>query len=454
MKELAKRFKTAKIFFHKDLDGITSAISIKAYLQDYGIKIVDAEPLNYGAEEYSVRKTKKNVMNVLVDFAHGKPMMNIHLDHHDGQVGFDKATQSVKFDKTPSNVQAIQDFISIKNIFPSRDIKIISKVDSADFARFGLTPDDIIRATFQADSNLKVSKNHEMMGLVVNKLTLSFKNKKEFLSKLVMMSKPSLLNMYINTVKLAKAEGYKTPKEIEKDSANYLNQRINKSLPPGKPADIKKGHKTGESFMIGTMIYQYGGGAMGKGNQYDRYTIFKVYPDAEYLLTVWPMGLVQLAKNPFKSGANKYHLGDVAKKAMKKFQSKWKGVDVSLDYLKYTFERDIVKKGIADAAGFTWADFEALFKNQMRGVKADVKGWWPDMVKDVSSKSYGDLSPKQRGILKKVTVNAWDIIQASSGGHKDITNMSGFNFLGKGYIPTMLDLATEIAKDMKNKRLE
>lgn len=451
MKLLAKKFKTAKIFFHKDLDGITSAIAVREYVKGFGVKVVDAEPINYGGEEYAVHKTKQGVMNILVDFAHGKTMMHIHLDHHDGQVGYDKETQSVKFDKTPSNVQAIQDFISPRDIFPPRDIAIISKVDTADFAKSGLTPDDIIRAAFTTNKTLDVSKNHEMMGLVVNKLLLSYKNKKGFLSKIVMMSKPSLLNMYINTVKLAKAEGYSSPKEIDSASDKYLAQRMSKMLPSGKPSDIKN-MKNGESFLIGSTIIQNGGGYMGKGNQYDRYTIFKLYPESDYLLTLWPMGLVQLSKNPFVSKTNKYHLGDLAQKILNKFKSKLSSEQVSLDRIKYEFERDIIKKGISNAVGFTWADYAALYDKHIKGLQSK-NDWWPNMIRDISDKPYKFLSDKQKNLIKKITVSAWDVIQASSGGHKDITNMSGLNFLNdtKGF---MTDFAIELAKEMKDKHLE
>jgi hypothetical protein len=37
--------------------------------------------------------------------------------------------------------------------------------------------------------------------------------------------------------------------------------------------------------------------------------------------------------------------------------------------------------------------------------------------------------------LDKIGVNAWDLIQANSGGHKCITNISGLNYLGRGKRP-------------------
>lgn len=451
MKALAKRFKKAKIYFHKDLDGVTSAIAMKKYLEDNGIKVVDAEPIQYGGEEYSVKKTKSDVMNVLVDFAHGKPMMHIHTDHHDGQVGVEDQTATA-FVKTPSNAESISQITATSSIFPSRDIKVISMVDSADFARHGITPEDVMRATFEYNKDIDVRKNHQMMGLVTNKLVLSYKNKAGFLEKLVMTAKPSLLSMFNITTKLAKDAGFKTPEEIEDHSFNYKQQRADKKFPEGTPADIPR-MKNGQSFMNGTTIFQKGGGFMGGKNQYDRYTIFTQWPDAHYLITQWPMGMVQLAGNPFSKLNNPHHLGDlVMKKVMPKFKAKLKAEEITLDRLKYEFERDIAKKKIQGAVGFNWTDFEALYSGKIKGL-ASKTDWWPNMINDISSKPYKFLSKKQKDLLKKITVNAWDVIMAGSGGHKSITNLSGLNFL-KDTKGMMNDISIEISKLMADKHLK
>ena len=42
-----------------------------------------------------------------------------------------------------------------------------------------------------------------------------------------------------------------------------------------------------------------------------------------------------------------------------------------------------------------------------------------------------ELTNKQQKILKSAWVSAWDIIQANSGGHKCITNISGLNFFSR-----------------------
>ena len=38
-------------------------------------------------------------------------------------------------------------------------------------------------------------------------------------------------------------------------------------------------------------------------------------------------------------------------------------------------------------------------------------------------------------MLDNIKVNAWDFIQANSGGHKCITNISGLNFMGRSTRP-------------------
>ena len=108
IKALAKRYPKAKIYFHQDLDGVATAIAMKKYLEDNGIKVVDSEIIQYGDKEFAIKKIDAtgDVMPVLVDFAHGKPMFHIQSDHHDKQVGADD-TQSTYFKPARSNVEII-----------------------------------------------------------------------------------------------------------------------------------------------------------------------------------------------------------------------------------------------------------------------------------------------------------------------------------------------------------
>jgi len=409
---LGKEYKEAEIYFHKDLDGVTSALGMIAYLKKYGIKTT-----------------------------------RIHTDHHEGQVGVEKGT-STAFVHEPSNSAFISQRMSPNDLFPPKDLNIISTVDSADFARQGLTPDDIMRAVYKTDPNIDVSKNHRAMGFAVNTLLLAYKNKPDFLTKLVLTSKPSLISMYNIIKKLAKENGYKTPEEVYTGKMDYVAQQKMKNI-QGSLSDVTK-LKSGQHIMIGSTIVQYGGGGMFKG--YDRYTPFKNNPEADFMTIVWPMGLIQLSKNPFKPGANPYHLGDIAQKVLKKFKGELSKKIVSLDTMKYIFERDIDVKDVYTAMGFTFKDLMALFGKKLKGLKGSDK--WEGMVQDITNKPYKRMSKKQKDILKKVTITLWDIIQSQSGGHKDITNLSGWNFWGKGFTDYMKKVQMAIAKEMQNKHLK
>jgi len=448
---LAKEYNKAEIYFHEDLDGITSAIGMKTYLRNYGIKTIAAHKIQYGPSEYAVPKPKNKVLAVLVDFAHGKPVMKIHTDHHEGQVGVEKGT-STSFVKTPSNAAYITQVLSPSDLFPTRDAKMINTVDSADFASQGFTPDDVMRIIFKVDKRKSGKINHQMMGFATNKIVLAHKGKPNFLDDLVMQAKPSLISIYNVAIKLAKESGYRPPEELESDQQGYIEQHKSKiqRTEQATPNDVKS-LKSGNSLIVGSTIVQFGGGTMNRGNLYDRYTPFKNHPTADFYTILWPMGLLQLSKNPFKGGKNPYHLGDIMmKKVMPKFKSKMQKKEVTLDYIKWAFEND--KKMNSDSVGFTFKDLLALFEKELKGLKGSDK--WEGMIADITNKPYKYLSQKQKTILKKVSISLWDAVMTQSGGHKDITNISGLNLYGKGYVDFMREIHVEIAKVMKDKRLE
>ena len=47
IKKLAEKYKQAEIYFHIDLDGVTSAIAMKEYLKRNGITVIDVHKINY-----------------------------------------------------------------------------------------------------------------------------------------------------------------------------------------------------------------------------------------------------------------------------------------------------------------------------------------------------------------------------------------------------------------------
>jgi hypothetical protein len=423
---LAKRYPKSEIYFHQDLDGVTTAVAMKKYLEDNGIDVVGAHIIQYGDKEFSVKKNdaQGDVMPVLVDFAHGKPMFVIHTDHHDKQVGVEKNT-STQFRGARSNVETISQVVSPKDLFPSSDILLINTVDSADYAKYNITPDEVVNYIYRLDKEKPLQQNKMLLGLVINKLLLAFKNKPGFLEGLVMDSEPSLMSILNNIKNWMKKTNAANPEELQKNAEGYKD-------------NMKNFPRVSDSI-----IFQYGGGSMFKPGSYDRYTPFRNNPDADFLIMAWPMGLVQASCNPFKKdrelkGVN---LGEIAQEVLSKWEGQLKQRTIPLSTIKWVSETSVGPESI----GFTFNDFEALYGNKFTTMEGGEKVL--DHIQDMMETSFKDLTEEHKDMLDKIGINAWDLIQSNSGGHKCITNISGLNYLGRGKRPPQGQYKYDSEKD-------
>ncbi len=412
---LKKRYPKAEIYFHQDLDGVTTALAMKKYLESNGIEVVGAHVIQYGDKEFAVKKNdaQGDTMPVLVDFAHGKPMFVIHTDHHDKQVGVEKGT-SKSFKSARSNVETISQVISPKDIFTDSDILLINIVDSADFAKNDVTPEDVINYLFRFDKDKSLQKNKMLLGFVTNKLLLAFKNKPGFLEGLVMNSEPSLLSI-LNNIKIWMTKNTSVkPEDLQKNAGDYI-----KSM-----KDYPK--------VTDSIIFQYGGGSMYKPGSYDRYTPFKNNPDADFLIMAWPMGLVQASCNPFKKerelkGVN---LGEIAQEVIGKWETQLKEKYVPLSTIKWVSETSVGPNSI----GFTFKDFDAIYGDKFRD--RDNGEIALEKIETMMERPFKSLDESDLKLLDTIKISAWDLIQANSGGHKCITNISGLNYLGRTTRPS------------------
>ena len=423
---LAKRYPKSEIYFHQDLDGVTTAIAMKKYLEDNGIDVVGAHIIQYGDKEFSVKKNdaQGDVMPVLVDFAHGKPMFVIHTDHHDKQVGVEKNT-STQFRGARSNVETISQVVSPKDLFPSSDILLINTVDSADYAKYNITPDEVVNYIYRLDKEKPLQQNKMLLGLVINKLLLAFKNKPGFLEGLVMDSEPSLMSILNNIKNWMKKTNAANPEELQKNAEGYKD-------------NMKNFPRVSDSI-----IFQYGGGSMFKPGSYDRYTPFRNNPDADFLIMAWPMGLVQASCNPFKKdrelkGVN---LGEIAQEVLSKWEGQLKQRTIPLSTIKWVSETSVGPESI----GFTFNDFKALYGDKFTTMEGGEKVL--DHIQDMMETSFKDLTEEHKDMLDKIGINAWDLIQSNSGGHKCITNISGLNYLGRGKRPPQGQYKYDSEKD-------
>jgi len=352
---------------------------------------------------------------VLVDFAHGKPMFVIHTDHHDTQVGAEKDA-SKSFRQARSNVETISQIISPKELFPSSDILLISTVDSADFAKHDLTTKEVVNFLFRLDKEKGLARNKMLLGLVTNKLLLAFKNKKGFLESLVMDSEPSLYSI-LNNIKTWMSENTReTPEKLQRNAKDYMDSMAN-----------HRNVKADDGIIL-----QYGMGTLKGTGSYDRYTPFRNNPDADFLIIMWPLGLVQASCNPFKKdrelkGVN---LGEVKDEVLNKWKAQLQDRTIPLSTIKY-----IAESGMgAESVGFTFKDFDAIYGGKI--MMMDSGEQILDSLKTIIDKPFSKLTEPEMELLDKIGVNAWDLIQANSGGHKCITNISGLNYLGRAKRPS------------------
>ena len=410
--KLREEFDKVIIVTHQDFDGIASGLAIKKYFEDYGFKIVDVQIIQYGDREWSLKKSDPNskILYCLCDFAHGKPMFTIHLDHHDKQAGAEE-TKSTNFKQSRSNVKTISQTISPKEIFPPEDIELISMVDSADYASKDITPKEVITYLFQLDKDKSLQRNKTLLGLVTNKLLLAFKNKPDFLENIVMNAQPSVMSILNNIKRQIKERGFADVDTLEKNKEGYIQQMK-------KSPNVSK---------VGNIIVQYGGGYMVRPGSYDRYTPFENNPDADFLVIAWPLGLVQASCNPFKKerqlkGVN---LGEVKDEVLSKWEGKLKEKQIPLSTIKWVSETSVGEESV----GFTFKDFAAIYGNKFKNMDGGK-----DILTEIGyamTKHFGELTEDEKELLDNITVSAWDIIQSNSGGHKCITNISGLNYLGR-----------------------
>ena len=274
---------------------------------------------------------------------------------------------------------------------------LISTVDSANFAVNKITPEMVMNFLYKFDKDSSLQKNKMMMGLVVNKLLLAYKNNANFLEDLVMKSKPSLLSILNNIKKLAKDQGFASTETMVQNQEKFLQAR----------------EKEGVIQKTGNVISQFGLGSMKKGS-YDRYVPFKLNPEADFLVTGLggQVGMVQASCNPFKEerALKGINLGEIKDEILDLFRPELEKQVLSFRIIKKIAEREATPESV----GFTSKDMMALY------------GKMPS------------FDPE------KQTINGYDFLRANSGGHKCITNISGINFLYSGYDkPYTKDLPAE-----------
>ena len=462
-----KGYTEAEIYFHQDLDGVTSFLCMKSYLESYGIKVIDAHIIQYGGIEFAVKSTKPGVMPVLVDFANNKDYYVVATDHHDRQVGAEKVP-STHFKASRSNAETISGEIAKSDVFTSTDIELIQTVDSANFYKYNITPEDIQNAIFSLKKDLSGEKNRFLLGFVVNRLILALKNKrievlsfdgkrkysnKNILECLALDSSPSIYSMY-NVLKyyiknavslewdrMEKSHNSRkrliTPEEINKNLEKYISKRKSSN-----EVRMDKKYK---------ILYQYGIGEVFDTGSYDRYVVFKNNPEGNFLCVVYEMGLIQVSCNPFKEKVlKKVNLGEITKKIINKLKDKLSQIYIPISDLKMKNESEIKRNknkygNDYEGIGYTFNDLQSFYGENIvyypnRIKNGDINTINPldisennpsvnNYLKALFNKPFSEWKSEEKDRVKWLRISFLDIILKSSGGHPSITNISGLDMI-------------------------
>lgn len=429
LKKICADYTEAEIYYHIDLDGVTSAIIIREILKRYNVKTVAAHSIQYGDREWAIPEPKKNRLLVLVDFAHGKSMFHIHTDHHDRQVGVN--TKYTLFKKARSNAESL-DFL-YNQCFPSLDLEIINTVDSADFVKHKLKPKQLRNFIIKDKLTNNSYKNRWLLGLACNKLLLTYKNKPHFLDLIVLHSNPSLLSIYIHARFLQKRFGFPSLEETQLNSNLYKNRM--------------KEYEYLEYNAIYKIVRQFGGGFMFDSGSYDRYIVFENHPRADFLIIIWPMGLLQVSFNPFKKKQlENVNLGEITDYILDKHKKQLQNILIDLFSIKMENEKRILKErrkalknGYVDVerVGFKTNDLLVLYKDNIiinkdnKLIKFDYNKHYKfiEKLSYILDKRVYEITNNEADKLRHIYISAYDLIKNNSGGHSAITNISGFNYM-------------------------
>ena len=116
---------------------------------------------------------------------------------------------------------------------------------------------------------------------------------------------------------------------------------------------------------------------------------------------------------------------------MSKWESQLKQKEISLSTIKWISESG--KDFNPESVGFTFKDFVALYGNKYKTKENGREEL--TQVGEMMQSPFNELSEEQKEMLDDINVNAWDLIQAGSGGHRCITNVSNLNYLGRSKRP-------------------
>lgn len=361
------RYKNAVIFYHRDLDGVASAIYMKTFLKERGYKDIIYIPLNYGAAMFDYPRnilSLDDYLTIVVDFAVPIQKAKYQFDHHIERG--ENINDVILFRKeSRSCVEYMQNVLIRKKYWDDYELDCISRVDSASFSR-----DDLNYLFFLYDKDIieeyKKSKDRKnflwKLILYCNLLILNGKNINDYINNIVANSSTSIISLYMNIIKsinsglfVRRGKVYNLYDILNSilDFMNIRKKEISDNLiivPYGKEKEYidkyvsyenyyKKEKKLEGVFLsfkeLGILL-QIGMGSMVTKGGYNRYYGFLADIDTEYLIYYYyPLPLIQISYNPFlKDRKTNLNISSIVEETIYQMNL-LKNYFVELKYLKY-----------------------------------------------------------------------------------------------------------------------
>ena len=152
---------------------------------------------------------------------------------------------------------------------------------------------------------------------------------------------------------------------------------------------------------------------------YDRYAVFKAYPDSLVKIQVFPT-MIQISKNPFRQ--INMNVKNIVLSVLNKYKSSFQSIKIGIGKIKGISAHEAT----SDMIGFKYTDLLDTFEGKIEGLTPENE----PRVKKLFNKVYSKLTDDDKDWLNNnFKVNIWDIIESETGGHDDIYNIGALSYI-------------------------
>jgi len=431
------KFTEFEIYYHNDLDGVTSAIMIKKYIEENtNLKLHKTYVMSIMESEFIIKKPDPTKFSILVDFSRYKKGINLFIDHHDTNktgLNSDECISIIDGSKA-SNVSVINEYLCKDiNTFNTDELVGIDIVDGAQFCEYGIYPEQLNGYVYDKDKYLQA--------ILLSKMINAYKHEDDLLNALVESSNTSFDNIY-ETLNYIIEFTEATPVNIMNDNTRDYVDSYKKS---------KKHYVLNDSIVVqdGTVANCYNKGS------YNRYGSFINYPDSNFVCTYWDFSqLISLSYNPFKhNNINpKYNLiEEVLDKIISSYKDRFIELDqtISLYDVKKLLEQNIDSpKGYKEnSIGFTYNDLKIYLPDTYKDIQKTFGNRFEqceNLLIKLLDKTYTKLEQSEIEFLDSIKSNVYELVKNLSGGHKTIINIDLRFVNDKDIIQDIFDECIEI----------